>query len=126
MGLRLSSLIYEYQGFRKSIGMYLPGDLDGNLTKTSYKFFRNYNDCAAMDFVSSVYLTFKSSSKTVMYEAWGGTHRTYLVYSTTMTLDELTRLLYEKEFKIGPKSVSYRVERNLIKQRHSRKTTVKL
>lgn len=38
-----------------------------------------------------------------------GIHHTDFVYSKTLSLDELSRLLYEKAFKSGLKSASYKV-----------------
>ena len=123
-GFRLSTLLYGDKAFRNKLGLYYFEDLGSGDRKLSYKFVRNSNTMVALDFVTRVSLTLKAVDPNAKYEAWGQTHRTYVVYANTITLADAKEILYRATFEIGELKKKYKVMPNSIVRHHSRKSSI--
>jgi hypothetical protein len=78
----------------------------------SFKFVRNSNDVIALDFVTNVSLSLKAVDPVSQYEAWGETHRTYMLFSNTLTLTEVRKVLCNAIFEIGELKKKYSTKLN--------------
>jgi hypothetical protein len=122
VGVKLEKLLYDGTTFRKNIGLSTFDDIKGQDKKVSQKILRKYNEAAALDFVSSVYITLKAVDATKIYAPWKETHRTHLVFNAKIDTDKITRIIYDTTFRIGTDKIEYKVVRNSIKPRRSRKS----
>lgn len=77
-----------------------------------------YSSAAALGIVSSVYVIFVAKEEGHIYSTWEKRYKTYIAQKE---LYELAQLLYGTEFKIGPDSIPYMIEKNSIRIKRAKR-----